>query len=223
MTVTAGELRDPATAHEAGESEVSASLPGGGRRARRAAAAAEAAAEAAGETDVDGPPTGSLFVPSPAMSPEPSTPSAEPVDDDWDLGRYARGFQPSENPVPADDGYGDGYGAAYPDQDYSGGYQVPSATPYDATGQGGQGYDDYGQGAYPQGGYDAAGGYGQQPGYESYDQYQAAYGAYDTGGHPVHQPQPGDDADAATQIWQPGEDGAWPPPPQQPPRPGGTR
>ncbi|MDI2132609.1 glycosyltransferase [Yinghuangia seranimata] len=220
---------------EPGVSEVSASLPGGGRRARRARAAAVAAGtdapvsdtdEPDATADTDGPPTGSLFVPAPSTAPDPPV---SPEDDDWDLGQYARGFQPSESPVSAETGQSDvssgeypavpGYGAGYEQYDQggygtgydSGGYPVPDQ--YAQAGYAGQPYDagrpqqGYGQPGYDQGGYG-------QPGYP-----QDGFVPYQPDGTAGYPPESGDDA--ATRAWQPGEDDPWPP--QQPPRPGGTR
>ncbi|MGR6997912.1 glycosyltransferase [Yinghuangia aomiensis] len=213
----------------AAESAVSASLPGGGRRARREAAAAEAAAEAAGlaAPEPGGVPpespaetTGSLFVPAQ----QGGTGSADDQDDDWDLGQYARGFQPRETPMPGDSGYPEQPGRQ-PGQDA--GYGDYASTPYasapDGYGQSG-GYDGAGYeqnaypGGYPDGGYDPntydPNAYPQQGGYSS-----GEYAAYDPQtGAPVWPQQPQQEPQQQT-----GTDTPWPPPPQQPPHPGSGR
>ncbi|MGA4540278.1 glycosyltransferase [Uniformispora flossi] len=212
----------------AAESAVSASLPGGGRRARREAAAAEAAAEAAGmpAPEPGGVPpespaetTGSLFVPAQ----QGGTGTADDQEDDWDLGQYARGFQPRETQFPGDSGYQE------PGQNpgQNPGYGDYAATPYapaqDGYGQSG-GYDGAGYeqnaypGGYPDGGYDPnaydPNAYPQQGGYSS-----GEYAAYDPQtGAPVWPQQPPQQPQE-----QPGSDTPWPPPPQQPPHPGSGR
>lgn len=225
-----------------GVSEVSATLPGGGRRARRARAAAEAEGMAPDPTPM-GTDTGSLFLPASAASENSGEAAAggggQVPDDDWDLGQYARGFQPREG-ISADGGYADGgvpAQGAYPDGTPGGdydtggyGYGEPAYAPggYEQSGQP-QGYQDggydpsgYAQGAYPQQGYDPSG--VPQPGYGP-DGYAAeGYGADGYG-----QPGYGPPYDPNTQPPYPasppdqgaGDDDPWPP--QQPPRPGGTR
>ncbi|MEU8138904.1 glycosyltransferase [Streptodolium elevatio] len=234
---------------EAGVSEVSATLPGGGRRARRVRAAAEAEGTGAPDPTPTGTDTGSLFVPaSPgtATATEPE-PAAAP-DDDWDLARYARGFQPREG-IPGDGGGGypedavpqqGGYAGPGADHDTgSYGYEQPAYAPgYEQSGYPQQGYQDggydqsgyeqsgYGQGAYPQQAYDPSGAPqaypdpGREPGGYGPDGYgaegygQAGYGPpYDPNTPPPYPASPPDQA--------PGDDDPWPP--QQPPRPGGTR
>lgn len=229
---------------EAGVSEVSATLPGGGRRARRARAAAEADGTGAPDPTPTGTDTGSLFLPSSpgtATATEPD-PAAAP-DDDWDLARYARGFQPREGGLPGVDGYAD---APVPAQGHPGadhdtgayGYEQPAYAPgyeqsgpaqgYQDGGYGQPGYDQsgYGQGAYPQQGYDPSGapqGY-PEPGPEAGGYGPDGYGpeGYGQPGYgPPYDPNTPPPYPASPPEAPPGDDDPWPP--QQPPRPGGTR